>query len=298
MTRAITLVAALIVSMLPFSAAAHAARPAPTRLAPAARQGTGWTLTRVSTGPRSLDRVDIYAPPGSGRHPAVLFVHGGGWVIDTIDKPTLKYFKEIAREQHWVLGIAYYPTKASGDRSVRAVEADAVKDDLTALRAQRDVNDAKVSIYGQSSGGQLGDLVAYQHPNRVAAVVNSSGPSNMIIEYDSEIHADVEHYEGETYTRSHDKHDARYLRTSPDSYVNARTPPTFSFGDKSDPLVPSRQFRQLRHLLKRRGVTHQVLVLPGSTHCPEFEIVPGTRHTASQEAIAFVTRMERAKHSA
>jgi acetyl esterase/lipase len=302
MTRALALAAALVASVLSGSTYAHAALPGPATDAPAhhqaaahpnARSAHSWSTRSISTGPRKFDRVDIYAPTGSGKHPAMLFVHGGGWVIDTIDKPTLKYFKETAKDQGWVLGIAYYPTKASGGRSVRTVEKNAVSADLDALRAQADVNDSKVAIYGQSAGGQLGGLIAYQHPNKVAAIVDSSGPSNMIVEDNSEIASDVEHYEGETYTKSHDDHDSRYARTSPVSYVGRRTPPTFSFSDKKDPLVPSTQFREFRHVLAHSSVTHQVLVMPGSTHCPEFQIVPGTMHTAGQEAIAFIKRAER-----
>jgi acetyl esterase/lipase len=256
-------------------------------------QSTGWHTTRVSTGPRALNHVNIYAPADDfSVHPAVLYLHGGGWKISKTESNWVKRFKMIAREQDWVLGIGYYPTTAAGGHSVRWVEAHAVKADLEALRAQSDVDPSKVAIYGDSAGGQLGALVAYQNPSEVAAVALSSGPVDMVVENHSIIKSDVEYYEGESYAKSKRKHDDRYQSTSPTSYITSASPPTYAFDERNDPIVPSAQFKELRRKLKHAGVDHRVLILAGSAHTPEDTYVPGSSQTAEQEGIDFINRAE------
>jgi dipeptidyl aminopeptidase/acylaminoacyl peptidase len=160
------------------------------------------------------------------------------------------------------------------------------------LSSQPDVDPGKVAIWGQSAGGQLGALIAYQNPAEVAAIVSSSGPANMATENDSIVKSDVHYYEGESYAKSVRRHDHRYQSTSPTSYISPVAPPTYAFIDKGDPFVPSKQYKQYRRKLKQAGVEHRVLILPGATHTPEDTEVPGDRQTVEQEGVDFITRVE------
>jgi acetyl esterase/lipase len=237
------------------------------------------STVRYGSGPDAT--MTVYSPTAPGRRPAVLVVHGGGWVGPTVRPGVNVYanWQSLAQQRGWVVALPNYPVVSSPialsrghspARSVAAVEGAAVLSALLRLRGRGDVNPRRVALWGDSAGGQLALLTAYQHPGLASAVVSSSGPTDMAVEAkDAIVGQDVVYYEGVDGATAAPRDQQRFAATSPVDLVTPQAPPTYQIASRADPAVQSSQALELSRRLEALGVPHGLDMVAGSVHSPE-----------------------------
>ena len=217
--------------------------------------------------------LDLYRPGTSGLHPAIVFVHGGGW--SSGDKATFADYALFFAERGYV-GISVNYRLAPEHPFPAAVE-----DTKAAVRWLREdaekygVDPDRIGAMGSSAGGHLVAMLGVTDPSdglegssgdlalssRVQAVVDYFGPSDLSLVGnlpDPAILAFIGGMCGEQQ--------ARCQAASPVTYVSPDDPPFLIVHGTADLRVPFSQSVVLRDALARAGVEATLLALEGAGH--------------------------------
>jgi acetyl esterase/lipase len=258
---------------------------------------TGVVSTTGRYAANHADTITTYAPVTSGRHPAVIFVHGGAWGRAQPNSFELTFARQIAEQEQWVVSVVGYPTWVKHEQ---VVEPAAIADAITTVSHRPDVDPTAIALWGESAGGQLALLAAYRDAARlqplVKAVVSISGPTDMRTEFSSLAQTAlgaVSRFEGLSPRKARLARSGRYHATSPVDLVRPGDPATFQAISKHDKLVPPSQVTRLTKLLDTAAVVHRTVRLPGSGHSTplETQVPPGAAADVEQLAITFLERV-------
>ena len=223
--------------------------------------------------------LDVWrtGPPDTGPvRPAIVFVHGGGWVLGNRSgrQDWNRWLNQLGYE---VFDIEYrMPPPVRWQDEIGDVKAAAGW--VAAHAADYRVDPARISM-GHSAGGNLVMLAAYSMgdpelppstdvaPVAIRSVVNLYGPTEMAALYRSSpsrnfVQTSEKRYIGGTP----EEFPERYRALSPLYRVNAQTPPTITFHGTSDRIVPLDQATTLDQAFSKAGVAHETYLLPGNDH--------------------------------
>jgi len=229
--------------------------------------------------------LDVYRPAATGRVPAIVVVHGGGW--STGDKG------EAPRASAWLAAHGYavfdLQYRLSPPPTWRAAVGD-VKCAIGWVKRYAfdvgvDVDPARVTLLGRSAGGHLALLAAYTPGDatlppscyagdtRVASVISFYGltdlpwawehPTNPNV-FDTRIR--ILNYAGGTP----ETEAARLHNLSPIEHVSRSAPPTLLVHGGRDQIVRVEQTMRLDAKLAALGVAHETLVIPYAQHAFDF----------------------------
>lgn len=238
------------------------------------------------------ERLDLYLPAGPAdgpKRPAVVYLHGGGWVRG--DKATDRerniggHFAAagyVFVSANYLLGPKAWPQNLlDGKNAIRFLRAQA---------ARYHVDPRRIAVMGTSAGGHLAMMAAYTagHPDfepaspypgvasDVCAVVNFYGITNLLSRravepdgtptgrfYDSNA--------PEVLGVSRTENPARWRQASPVSHLSRTSPPTLIVHGLSDPTVDYLQAVELANGLRAQGVVHELLLLEGIGHMFHFD---------------------------
>lgn len=238
------------------------------------------------------ERLDVYLPPDSGQaevRPAVVYIHGGGWVRG--DKATerernigghLAAAGFVFVSANYLLGPGAWPQNLLDCKNaVRFLRAHAAK---------YRVDPKRIAVMGTSAGGHLALMVAYTAgaaaleparpypgvPGGVCAVVNFYGITNVLTR--REVRPDgtptgnfFDSHAPEVLGASRTENPDRWHRASPVAHISRRSPPTFIAHGLSDPTVDYLQAVELANALRAQGVPHELLLLEGIGHMFHFD---------------------------
>jgi acetyl esterase/lipase len=250
--------------------------------------------TTSSYGPNAQDTMRLFAQKGTSTHPAVLFIHGGGWTRSQPTAVEIGVGRRLEARTGWDVAVIGYPASTP---PLWKVEPAAVLLALGVLGRERGVDPRRVAIWGESAGAQLGLLTAYRRAVHsrppVRAVVSISGPTNMTTEFTSNLElwfGAVLAFEGLLPLADGLLGPSRYAETSPMTHVTSTSPPTFQAVSLDDPLIPQAQIAQLAHRLKAHQIRHRTFHVPGSQHATavESETPIGQHSTVESLAIVFI----------
>ena len=191
--------------------------------------------------------ADLYVPKDSGVHPAIVFVHGGGWTGGS----RTGWSKLIAPfAEHGYVGMAIDYDLSPGVRFPVALEE--CKESVRWLRAhaiQYHVDPKRIAVAGGSAGGELAALVALTNGNpryevgdfkffssRVKAAVLYS--ADLDLTKFSETDDAILPYLGGSCSVQHDL----CLEASPQFQIHGTLPPIFIGQGNADEDVPYSQF--------------------------------------------------------
>jgi acetyl esterase/lipase len=216
--------------------------------------------------------------------PAVVFIHGGGWVGG--DKASFHPFMFHLSQGGVVCVTAAYRL-APHDRFPAQLED--VKCAVRWLRANAEkygVDPARIAAFGGSAGAHLAALLGAttgqpqwegqgghaEHSSAVAAVVGLAGPYDLALAHrDSSrqnpregaaVRGMLEAFLGGTPQ----KVPKQYRDASPVSHVKHDTPPMMLVHGTADTLVPIAQSEVFAETLRAAGVEVELLHLEGGTH--------------------------------
>ena len=215
---------------------------------------------------------------GNGPFPAVVCLHGGGWVLGN-RKTNLPLMIKLAQSGYVALSAEY--RLAVTDPFPAAVHD--VKCAVRWLRANAEVFNVdpdRIAAFGYSSGGHLACLLGMtrpqdgleglnghlDQPSRVQLVISYYGICDL-----NELYKDknpltrfsLSKFVGACPFNAPDQ----YGNASPISYVHKNAPPTLLIHGTSDKLVPIKQSQILEAKLKNVGAEVRLLTLDGAPHC-------------------------------
>ena len=234
-------------------------------------------------------RLDLAVPGGDGPFPAVLFVHGGGWISGNRGF----YDDEVRR----LAGRGYVAATVSyrlaqvgeGNDSIDAFPA-ALHDVQAALRflranaAEHRLDPRRVGIVGESAGGHLALLAGLTRPadglEEPAPAGSSDRPPAAVDRPPADVQAVVNYYGPSDFAAfvGRDAATDLLLRAflggrpgawkpaDPLRYVRDDAPPILTFHGAADRIVPVAQSRALDAAVRKAGGRHELVVFEGAGH--------------------------------
>lgn len=212
--------------------------------------------------------MDIYEPPTPGPHPAVIVIHGGGWIAGN-KAGMMGNFVARYLEKNFVVANVEYRLAAVA-KAPAAVE-DALKAaDFFLSNASKYGADAKrVAVTGGSAGGHLALMVGMTpksaklgKPVKVQAVVNFYG----ITDVDDQLHGPNEQEYATTWVPEGPDRTALARRVSPMTYVRKDVPPILTIHGDADKTVPYEHGVKLTRALTTAGAKAEMIPVPKGAH--------------------------------
>lgn len=261
--------------------------------------------TDVSYGASPDEVLDVWAPDDrSAPLPAVVWVHGGGWVGGSKEQPA-PYLRLIAQEGYVGIGIDYslapdhqYPTPVRQLGEALAF----VRENA----AELGVDPERIVLAGDSAGahvaaqyaaivthpayaqdvgiepvlrpGQLRGTLLHCGPYDPRLSRDSTGPGGWFVKT-----------VGWAYLGTKDFSDPRVAEASIVDHATASYPPTLLSGGDDDPLTL--QGRAFADRLQELGVAHESYFMPGLGHEFQFELTRPEAREVLDRSIAFLARV-------
>jgi acetyl esterase/lipase len=229
-------------------------------------------------------KLDLAMPKDGGPFPAIVCVHGGGWIhgkrqdLSTPKVVGQHSFIELLASRGFVAATVSYRLAPKAKFPAQIEDCKAAVRWLRANAKKYKVNSPHIGAVGFSAGGHLVSLLGTtdkkdgfegtggnpDESSRVQAVVNFFGPTNFNTKDWSE---EVE----KTFlipllgAKYKDKPEL-YKRLSPINYVTKDDPPFLFFHGTKDTLVGLRHSRELAAKLRKVGVSAKVVEMEGAGH--------------------------------
>ena len=212
-------------------------------------------------------KADIYEPDSKNIHPAVLLIHGGGWMAG--DRRELQWFGEnLAKNGFVAISIDYRLV----NKKTSAFEQ--YSDIKNALRTiinnanYLNIDPNRIGVLGGSAGGHLAAMIATEPNTPIKAAVILWGPTNL---------TDLT-----SLSLSGHKIIDRYFDLNPNMDKKAFSP-VLRLNDKMcknwilihgeiDELVPLKQSISMNQELLKHKVNSQMTIVPGMNHSPHGSI--------------------------
>jgi alpha-L-fucosidase 2 len=212
-------------------------------------------------------KLDVRTPEGPGPFPGVIMVHGGGWMNGDKAMNVRPLFDPLTKAGFAWFSINYrlapkyrYPACLNDlETAIKWVKAHA---------AEYNVDPTRLSLLGESAGGQLVDMAAVRatEATKVAAVVSFYAPCDLVA--DMETHGSITTSVGALLNLTKFDVEARKtLRTaSALPEVRAGMPPFLLIHGTADNIVPYNQSLHWQSRLRELGVPCDLVTIPNGKH--------------------------------
>jgi acetyl esterase/lipase len=232
-------------------------------------------------GPAAKEQLDVFEPTSvSGTMPAVLTVHGGGYIAG--GRPEVKQTAEDIAAAGFVVFNADYTLAAPGAPGYpnQVNELEAAVQWIRANAAQYHVDPTRIGAFGGSAGGTLVALLASvptgpcTSGGRVAAVVSLSGPMDLqTLDHTPSLCSSGSckaiNYQGiDEFVGCQSPEtcpDAKLLAASPVSHIDGSTAPMYVFNSTTE-VIPADQAQGAADALTSAAVPHDLTIEQGTGH--------------------------------
>ena len=216
--------------------------------------------------------LDVYRTTGGSHRPAVLVVHGGGW-IGLSRESTASIARALAGAGFVAFNVDYTlagPGKPGFRRQPQELRA-AIRF-IRANASEYGVDPTRIGAYGSSAGGHLAAFVGATGRGRLTrgarlrAVVTWSAPlvlTRRALRTSSHLLYLAAQYLGCAPCPR------RARAASPPRRVN-RGDPAMMIVNSSREFVPASQARLMARRLGAAGIAHRLLIVPGRLHSPSY----------------------------
>jgi acetyl esterase/lipase len=226
-------------------------------------------------GSREL-KLDLARPRGDGPFPAVICLHGGGWVGGERNQmeQTIKVLAS-----HGYVGVTPDYRLAPADPFPAAIEdCKAAVRWLRANAARFNIDPDRIGALGFASGGHLACLLGVTEKSdglegkggqagessRVQAVVSFFGPTDLTrSDWDSEV---KEKNLVPLLGGTPEQRPEAYRKASPQNYARKGAPPFLFFHGVDDKVVPPSHSQDLAEKLSAAGGSARVVLVEGEGH--------------------------------
>lgn len=230
--------------------------------------------------------LDIYLPAKAGPStPLVVWVHGGGWMVNDKYADMSYMRKTIAAllDSGYALASIDYRFSTTAPFPAQIQDCNLALDWLYKNAATYQLDKNKIGLIGFSAGGHLASLQGLSLNNKVKAfypdgskpsfgircVVDFYGPSDLVAF--GTIPAALEGQNALTLllgARAIDRPDLARV-ASPATYVDKNDPPFLIIQGEKDDQVPNTQAIILNSWLKLQGVPTELIMVTGAPHFGE-----------------------------
>lgn len=218
---------------------------------------------RASEGPLLMDAS---IPEGKGPFPAVIIVHGGGWIGGHRQFSVEPLFEPLNNAGFAWFSISY---RLATDLLQFVVAVDDVQSAISYVRsraAEYNVDPERIAVLGESAGGHLASLAVERSPKLVAAVVAIYPPTDLVTLVENaravpdSIRQMVRAAGMEDLIRG-------YLREmSPLEHITPDLPPFLLIHGTADTVVPYNQSERMLNKLKAAGNSAELIAVEGGGH--------------------------------
>jgi len=212
--------------------------------------------------------LDVWRPGAAatvGARPAVVRVHGGGWVAG--GRGEMPAWTAWLNDRGYVVFDIDYRLAPPPRWHEAAADVAAAVGWVVEHHESYGVDPSRITLMGHSAGGHVALLAAYGHAVRVRAVVNVYGPGDLDALYR---HTASPAYIGGCLDAfvggGPDDVPDRYRAASPLTRVNGASPPTITVLGRRDRIVPADQAHALGAALAAAGVRHESVLLRATDH--------------------------------
>jgi acetyl esterase/lipase len=223
-------------------------------------------------------KLDLYLPAKGTNWPLVVWVHGGGWMEGSKEKPPglgfLRHGFALASINYRLSQDAIFPAQLIDCKSaIRWLRAHA---------PENGIDPNHIGVWGASAGGHLvallgttGDVKDFDKGDNsgvsssVQAVCDWCGPTDFTKDLEADTpDSPIVRLLGGSIAKNLDKAQL----ANPIHYVTKDAPPFLIMHGDKDPVVPLEQSQMLADALQKAGVHVKLHVLPGAGHGgPEFQ---------------------------
>ncbi|MCH4551717.1 alpha/beta hydrolase [Aestuariibaculum lutulentum] len=245
-------------------------------------------------------KLDVYRPKSNNKketYPAVLLIHGGGWLVGSKENQRIM-------GQHLTLN-GYVGIPVSYRLGFEAPYPAAVNDLKDAIiwvkkhAKKYHINPDKIVVLGTSAGAQLATLIGVtpnaslyhsnsKISNEVQAIVNIDGVVSFIHpEAAAESKPGKHSMAGIWLNGEKDENFNLWKEASPLEYIGKNTPPTL-FINSSHPRFHAGRDDML-HILNQHNIYNETHTLPGSPH--SFWLVNPWFETALNYTVNFLNKV-------
>ena len=211
--------------------------------------------------------LDASIPDGNGPYPAVIVVHGGGFVRGDKQTYVKPLFKPLTDANFTWFTINYR-------LAPRYKLPDPVEDVISAIQwvranaAEYKVDPKRIALVGESAGAYLVDYAAMIAPKnaQVAAVVSFYGPADLVFQA-SEKKTVSEGIQGLTGVKEANTEGQKKLHDlSPYFLIRKNPPPFLLIHGTEDEQVPYQQSVRFRRALMDKGGKVELFTVDGGKH--------------------------------
>ncbi len=217
----------------------------------------------------SENLIDVFIPKERKDSVFVLLIHGGGWRFGS--KGHMRQIQDYLLKEGIACGSMNY--RLANDsihykQQLQDVEqaVNYVKDSLN--------EKGDFILLGESAGGHLALLYAYQNPKEITKVISFSGPTDFYSKKLTENHfyhriskSAFSRATGDTYELG-DTIPKSFVKASPISQVS--NVPTLIFQGTADMFVNKNQGLALDSALTAKKIEHELVLIKGANHTPRF----------------------------
>jgi len=234
-------------------------------------------------------RLDLYLPATGTNLPLIVWIHGGGWMEGSKERPPgLKFLTH-----GFALASVNYRLSLDAIFPAQLIDCKSAIRWLRAHAAENGIDPNRIGVWGASAGGHLvallgttGDVKEFDQgenlnvSSRVQAVCDWFGPTDLtkIMKTPEDVKNDgpdspTSRLLGGPIAQNIEK----AQRANPIRYITKDDPPFLIMHGDSDPLVPLEQSQLLKDALQKAGVIVTLEVVPGGGHGGEAFTQPDER---------------------
>lgn len=212
--------------------------------------------------------MDAYVPEGRGPFPAVVIVHGGGWITGDRHTNVEPLFRPIADAGYAWFSISYRLANEVGVFGAAIQDVEQAVLFVHAHAAEYKVDPDRIALVGESAGAQLASMASLSPALKgmVKGVVAIYSPSDLV-----SLAKTSQHVPAELRRAVENTTWARFLlagleRLSPVSNVRADMPPFLLIHGTDDRLVPFEQSQRMFEKMRAAGASCELYAVKGGGH--------------------------------
>ena len=210
--------------------------------------------------------LDAFRPDGEGPFPAVIIVHGGGWIGGHREHSVQPLFEPLAKAGFAWFSISYRLATNFLQFGVAVDDVQTAIDHVREHAREYNIDPNRIAVLGESAGAHLASLAVERSPRSVAAIVALYPPSDLV-SLAQNAHSIPESIRQAVRAVGMEELILGYLREmSPIEHVKPGLPPFLLVHGTQDRIVPYDQSKRMLAKLRGSGVEAELVTIDGGGH--------------------------------
>lgn len=213
-------------------------------------------------------RLDAYLPPGHEKTPAIVMVHGGGWVAGDRQIDLQPLFEPLAEAGFAWFTISYRLAKDLTQFGVGISDVQQAIRHLHSHSTEYNIDEHRIALLGESAGAQLAAIAALRGGPEadVKAVVGFYMPSDLVSLLQTSKFVPTHIRDSFLGVGSGSMLLAAVAQLSPIENVRRDMPHFLLIHGTADPLVPFEQSRDMWRRMLQAGAACELYPVEGGGH--------------------------------